>query len=119
MASNGSSSQCWGGDQRIAVGDVKFIVVNVVEEHIDAAEVVGSDIDLLPVKALPDVARAQNLSRLQKQRTGTAGWVVDLVDLRLSGDGNARQKLRHLLRRKVFAAALARVGGVHAHDRYS
>ena len=105
-----------GTDQRIAVGDVKFVVVNVVQEHIDAAEVVGRDIDLLPVKALPDVAGAENFCSLQKQGTGTAGGIIDLVDLGLSGDGNARQKFGHLLRRKIFAAALARIGGVHAHE---
>ena len=102
--------------ERVAMGDVKLIVVDIVEEHIDAAQVVGSDIDLLPVKALPHMIAAQNLSRLEQQRTRTAGWVVDLVDLRFSVDGNARQQLRHLLRREVFAAALARVGGVHAHQ---
>lgn len=43
-------------------------------------------------------------------------YFIDLVDLGLSGDGDARQKLGHLLRRKIFAAALARIGGVHAHE---
>ena len=79
-----------GADQRVSVRDVKFVVVNVVQEHIDAAEVVGRDIDLLPIKSLPDVAGAENFRSLQKQRTGTAGGVIDLVDLRLSGNGNAR-----------------------------
>ena len=105
-----------GADQRVSVRDVKFVVVNIVQEHVDTAEVVGRDIDLLPIKSLPDVAGAENFRRLQKQRTGTAGGVIDLVDLGLSGDGDARQKLGHLLRRKIFAAALARVGGVHAHE---
>lgn len=43
-------------------------------------------------------------------------YFIDLVDLGRSGHGDARQKLGHLLRRKIFAAALARVGGVHAHE---
>ena len=64
-----------GADQRIAVGDVKFVVVNIMQEHVDAAEVVGRDIDLLPIKTLPDVAGAENFRRLQKQRTGTAGRI--------------------------------------------
>ena len=50
-----------GADQRVSVRDVKFIIVNIVQEHIDAAEIVGRDIDLLPVKALPDVAGAKDL----------------------------------------------------------
>ena len=75
MASNGSSSQCWGADQRIAVGDVKFVVVNIMQEHVDAAEVVGRDIDLLPIKSLPDIAEAEDLRCFQKQRTGTAGGI--------------------------------------------
>ena len=53
-----------GADQRIAVGDVKFIVVNIMQEHVDTAEVVGRDIDLLPIKALPDVAGAENFCSL-------------------------------------------------------
>ena len=32
-----------GADQRVSVRDVKFVVVNIVQEHIDAAEVVGRD----------------------------------------------------------------------------
>ena len=105
-----------GADQRIAVGDVKFVVVNIVQEHIDAAEVVGRDIDLLPIKTLPDIAGAENFRCFQKQRTGTAGRIIDLVDLCLSGHGDTREKLRYLLRRKIFAAAFACVGGVHAHE---
>ena len=53
-----------GADQRIAVGDVKFVVVNIMQEHVDTAEVVGRDIDLLPIKALPDVAGAENFCSL-------------------------------------------------------
>lgn len=52
----------------VPVGNVKLIVVDVVEEHIDATQVIGSDIDLLPVKALPHMIAAQNLSRLEQQR---------------------------------------------------
>ena len=63
-----------------------------MQEHIDAAEVVGRDIDLLPIKALPDVAGAENFRRFQKQRTGTAGGVnKDAVF-----DTNRKSLLRHI-----------------------
>ncbi len=69
------------GDQRILPHDVEFIKLNVVQEHIDAAEVVDGQVDLLPEKAPLDVVLAQHLFHLQQQRTGAAGGVViDLVD---------------------------------------
>jgi hypothetical protein len=53
--------------QRVAVSDVEFIVINVVQEHIDAAQVVGGDVDLLPKKALAYIVLAKNLRKFQQQ----------------------------------------------------
>lgn len=68
------------GDQRILPHDVKFVKVNIVQEHIDAAEVVGGQVDLLPEKAPLDIVLAQHLFHLQQQRAGAACGVIDLVD---------------------------------------
>ena len=95
-----------GADQRVSVRDVKFIVVNIMQEHIDAAEVVGRDIDLLPIKSLPDVAGAENFRRLQKQRTGTAGGVYvptdfDTIEKAFSGVKTAEKGIKQGLSRSI------------------
>ncbi|MBT9151379.1 MAG: hypothetical protein DDT40_01572 [candidate division WS2 bacterium] len=53
-----------------------------MEKHIDAAEVVGGDVNLLTVKAQPDVFLAENFGKIQEQGTGTAGRVIDFIDFR-------------------------------------
>jgi hypothetical protein len=57
-------------DQGVAVGDVELLEVHVVQEHVDPREVVGGQVDLLPVEALPDVLLAEHLGELQQQRPG-------------------------------------------------
>jgi hypothetical protein len=46
-----------------------------MEKHIDSAQVVGGNIDFLPVKSVPHGISAQHLFRFQQQRPGTAGGV--------------------------------------------
>ena len=43
-----------GRGQGILAGNIKLIKANIVEEHIDAAEVIGRDVDLLPKEAIAD-----------------------------------------------------------------
>lgn len=64
-----------GVGQSVLAGDVELIKPDVVKEHIDAAQVVGGDVDLLPVKAVANGIVAQHLHRFQQQRTGSAGGV--------------------------------------------
>ena len=105
-----------GRNQRILVGDIEFIKINIVQEHIDTAQVIGRQVDFLTEEALPDILFAQNLRRFQQQGAGAAGRVIDLVDLGLAHNGKAGQQLRNLLRSEELAAALARVGGIHTHQ---
>ena len=93
ISSKGWSSQCCGADQRILPHDVEFVELDVVQEHIDAAEVVGGQVDLLPVEAPLDIVLAQHFFHLQQQRTGAAGRVIDLVDLRFADGAEAGQQL--------------------------
>ena len=51
--------------QRVIAGDVKLIVTHIMQEHIDAAQVIGGDVDFLPVVADTDALRPQNLGGLQ------------------------------------------------------
>ena len=103
--------------QRIAVPDVEFIVTDIVQEHIDAAQVVGGDVDLLPVKTLAHVFLAQYFGEIEQQGARSASGVVHLVDFGFAHKRQAGEQLGNFLRGVVFAAALARVGGVHAHQK--
>ena len=98
------------------MGDIELIKINIVQEHIDTAQVVGRQVDFLTEEALPDILFAQNFRRLQQQGAGAAGRVIDLVDLGLAHDSKAGQQFRDLLRSEELAAALASVGGVHTHQ---
>ena len=64
-----------GTCQRIIAGNIKFIKANFVQEHINAAQVVGGDIHLLAIKTIAHRILAQNLRRLQQQGAGAAGRV--------------------------------------------
>jgi len=50
--------------QRVAMFDIELVVIDVVQEHIDPAEVVGGDIDFLAKEALAHVLLAQYFSGL-------------------------------------------------------
>jgi hypothetical protein len=88
------------------VGDVELLEVDVVQEHVDAAQVVGRQVDLLTEEALPHVVLAEHLGELQQQRTRATRRVVDLVDLGLADHRDPGQKLRDLLRREELAPDL-------------
>ena len=77
----------------IPMGNVKFVIANIMEKHIDTAEVVCSNIDFLPEEALPYIFPADEFPRLQKKGAGTTGGVIDFIDFLLVTDGNAGQKL--------------------------
>ena len=44
-----------GFGQRIAMRNIKLVVINIMQKHIDAAKVISCNIDFLPEKALPDM----------------------------------------------------------------
>ena len=105
-----------GRGQRVLAGNVKFVKAHVVEKHVDAAEVVGGDIDLLPEVAELHAVPAQHLGGFQQQRAGAAGGVVDLVDLCPAHGAQPGQQLRHLRGREELPAGFPRVGRVHHHE---
>ena len=69
-----------GGCKGILACDVELVKADVVEEHIDAAQVVGGDVDLLAEKAVARRIMAQHLHRLQQQGAGAAGRVYVPTD---------------------------------------
>lgn len=105
-----------GVGEGVPVGDVELVIVDVVEEHVDPAEVVGGQVDLLAKETLAHHIPAQDLGSLQQQGARATGRVVDLVDLRLLPNGNTGEQFRDFLGGEVFPAALACVGGIHAHE---
>ena len=77
--------------QRVIAGDVKLIVAHIMQEHIDAAQVIGGDVDFLPVVADTDALRPQNLGGLQQQGARAAGRVYKNAVF----DTNRKSLLRH------------------------
>jgi hypothetical protein len=58
-----------GIGEGISVGYREFFIVNVMEEHVDAAEVVGSDVDLLAKEAIYYLVLTKNFCVLKKERS--------------------------------------------------
>lgn len=84
-----------GGCKGILACDVELVKADVVEEHIDAAQVVGGDVDLLAEKAVARRIMAQHLHRLQQQGAGAAGRVIHLVDLGLANGAQSSAARTH------------------------
>lgn len=61
--------------ERILAGNIKLIKANLMQEHVNTAEVIGSDIDFLTIEAVADSIPAQKLSTFEQQRAGAAGRV--------------------------------------------
>ena len=51
--------------QRILTGNVEFVKLNVVQEHIDTAQVIRCDVDFLPKEAITHSVPSQHLFCLQ------------------------------------------------------
>ena len=71
--------------QRIFMGNVKLVKINIMQEHIDTAKVICSQVDFLTIKALTDILFAENFRRFQKQRTRTTGRVYVPTDFDTKG----------------------------------
>ena len=61
-----------------------------MQEHIDATQVVGRDVDFLTIEAVADCILTENLLRFQQQRTRTArriyqNLIFDTKEKTLSG----------------------------------
>ena len=94
-------------EQRIAVAYVEVGIIDVVQEHIDATKVVGGDVQLLSEETFLHIVLAENLGKLQQQRTRAASRVIHLVDIFTAMAHYASKQFAHLLRRVIFAARFA------------
>ena len=102
--------------ERVTQGDVEVGVVDAVQEHVNAAQVVGGQVDLLPEVALAHTTLAKHLPELQQQRARTARRVVHLVHVCLADHRDAGEQLGHLLGCVELPARLAGAGGIHRHE---
>ena len=53
--------------QRVAVSNVEFIIIHIMQKHIDTAKVVGRDVDFLPEKALSHVFFTEYLCEVKQK----------------------------------------------------
>ena len=102
--------------ERVAQLDVEVVVVDVVKEHVDAAQVVGRGIDLLSEVLQLGIALPDGLGEFEQQGARTACRVIDLADVGIAHLGDACQHVAHLLGRKELSTRLARVAGIHLHQ---
>ena len=105
----------WIG-QGILAGNAKLVKTDVVEKHIDAAQVVRGDIDFLSKKAVAYCIVAQHLHRFQQQGTRTTSGIVHLVDLRFSHRTQQGEQLGHIRRSEKLPAGFSGIAGVHGHQ---
>ena len=103
-------------EQRVVASNIELIKTYIVQEHVDAAEVVGRQVNLLTIETIAHILFAQNLGELQQQRTRTACRVIHLVHLRLAHKGQAAKQIADLLRCEELTTRLARSAGVHGHE---
>ena len=54
------------GKQRIAQCNIELFVVDIVQEHVDAAKIVGGNIDLLPIESLTHILLAEHFGEFQQ-----------------------------------------------------
>lgn len=100
--------------ERVATADVEVLEVDAMEEHVDAAKVVGGEVDFLTEEVVRLIA--QDLAELQQQRATAASGVVDLVELLAAVDCQQGHETTDLLRGEELATALAGCAGVHGHE---
>ena len=105
-------------NQRVAQLDVELVVVDVMQEHVHARQVVGGVVEFLPPKTVLNQMLVKVFFGLQQQRAGATGGVVNLVDAGLLVYGNLGNQFGHMLGREELAARLARVGGVVGNQEF-
>lgn len=105
-----------GADKCILTDNAEFVKFDVVQEHIDATQIVGGQVDLLSKKSALDIVLTKNFFDLQQQRTAAAGRIVHLVDAGFSDGAQTGEQLGNIGRGKILTALLTRVSGIHTHE---
>lgn len=111
------AAKLWA-QESVAKGDVKLVVVDGVEKHVHARQVVGGVVDFLPEKSFFDEMIVKLLLGLEQERTAAASRVVDFVDARLTMCGDACEEFRHLLGGEKLSSGLSCRLGVVADEKF-
>lgn len=111
------AAKLWA-QESVAKGDVKLVVVDGVEKHVHARQVVGGVVDFLPEKSFFDEMMVKLLLSLKQERTAAASRVVDFVDARLSVGGDTCEEFRHLLGGEELSSRLSCRLGVVADEKF-
>jgi hypothetical protein len=90
--------------ESITVCYIEFLIVDVVEKHIDTTEIVGGDIDFLSEKSLTDIFFSEDLRELEEERARSTAWIIDFVYLRFSYGCDLCEEFAHFLRREEFTS---------------
>ena len=99
--------------QRVLVLQVEALVVNPVQDHVHAGEVVGGGVHLLSIEA----AHVLDLLRhAQQQGAGAAGRVIDVLEAPFPGGDDLGQNGADFLRRVELARLLSRAAGELADE---
>ena len=93
-----------------------MVEIDVMEEHIDTAEVIGRLVNLLTIESLLHVLFADDFCHLHQQRTTSASRVIDLTHFLLAIRSDTRQQFAYFLRREILTTALACIACVHLHQ---
>ena len=101
--------------ERVLAGNIKLIKAYLMQEHVNTAKVISSDIDFLTIEAVADSIPAQKLSTFQQQGAGAAGRVISLIDFLLAYCAQAGKQYAYFRRGKELAATFAGTRCIHAH----
>jgi hypothetical protein len=66
-------------NQRIAMGKIKLLIVDVMQKHVDTRKVIGSQIDFLAIESVDHVVFAKHLRELQQQGARATRRVAQVV----------------------------------------
>ena len=102
--------------QGVVANDIEFVGLNAMQKHVDAAEVIGRDVDFLTEKAAIHAVLAEDFHGFQEQRAAAASGIVDLIDLLLADGAEFGQELRHLGGSEELASGLAGIRRIHRHQ---
>ena len=68
-----------GSEERIPQLDIKVVVIDPVEEHVHTRQIVGRQVDLLPVEAVLYPILLEETTGLQEERARATRGVIDLI----------------------------------------
>ena len=102
--------------KRVTQLNIKLGIVHIMQEHIDAAEIIGCRVNFLTIKLYFRCFFTNIFHKLHQQGTRTAGWVINLLNIRIVAAGYAGKYFTHLLWRKIFTATFTSLRCIHLHQ---